>query len=50
MSDSQIILLAYSKWKEDVPKYLIGDFAFIIWDEKKRNLFLELGPYIITKI
>jgi len=37
--DSQIILLAYSKWGENAPKYLIGDFAFMIWDEKKRKLF-----------
>ncbi|HZH58296.1 MAG TPA: asparagine synthase-related protein [Metabacillus sp.] len=37
--DSQIILLAYSKWGENTPKYLIGDFAFMIWDEKKRKLF-----------
>ncbi|MFD0829875.1 asparagine synthase-related protein [Neobacillus sp. M.A.Huq-85] len=39
MTDSQLILLAYEKWGEDVPKYLIGDFAFMIWDERKRKLF-----------
>ncbi|MDN4526746.1 asparagine synthase-related protein [Fictibacillus fluitans] len=39
MSDSQIILLAYEKWGEECPKYLVGDFAFMIWDEKKRKLF-----------
>ncbi|WP_249869451.1 lasso peptide isopeptide bond-forming cyclase [Oceanobacillus saliphilus] len=37
--DSQLILLAYSKWGEDVPKHLIGDFAFMIWDEKNQKLF-----------
>lgn len=37
--DSQLILLAYSKWGENVPKYLIGDFAFMIWDERNRRLF-----------
>ncbi|MBO0962185.1 asparagine synthetase B [Neobacillus sp. MM2021_6] len=37
--DSQLILLAYYKWGEEVPKHLIGDFAFMIWDEKKRKLF-----------
>jgi asparagine synthase (glutamine-hydrolysing) len=37
--DSQLILLAYSKWGDEVPKHLIGDFAFIIWDEKKQKLF-----------
>ncbi|WP_079505341.1 asparagine synthase-related protein [Mesobacillus jeotgali] len=39
LPDSQLILLAYSKWKEDVPKYLVGDFAFVIWDEKQQKLF-----------
>ncbi|WP_078545769.1 asparagine synthase-related protein [Litchfieldia alkalitelluris] len=39
ISDSQLILLAYEKWKEDAPQHLIGDFAFMIWDEKKNKLF-----------
>jgi asparagine synthase (glutamine-hydrolysing) len=39
MPDSQLILRAYYKWGEESPKYLIGDFAFMIWDEKKRQLF-----------
>ncbi|MCL7746087.1 asparagine synthase-related protein [Halalkalibacter alkaliphilus] len=39
MPDSQLIVLAYQKWGEDVPKYLIGDFAIVIWDEKKEKLF-----------
>ncbi|MEB3100762.1 lasso peptide isopeptide bond-forming cyclase [Ferviditalea candida] len=39
MTDSELILLAYRSWEEDAPKYLIGDFAFMIWDERKRKLF-----------
>lgn len=39
ISDSQLILQAYSKWGEEVPKHLVGDFAFMIWDEKKQKLF-----------
>jgi asparagine synthase (glutamine-hydrolysing) len=39
ISDSEIILLAYQKWGKECPKYLIGDFAFMIWDDKKRCLF-----------
>ncbi|MFB6801737.1 lasso peptide isopeptide bond-forming cyclase [Peribacillus butanolivorans] len=39
VTDSQLILLSYIKWGEDSPKYLIGDFAFMIWDLKKRKLF-----------
>lgn len=39
MPDSQIILLAYYKWGEETPKFLVGDFAFMIWDERKQLLF-----------
>ncbi|MGE7602883.1 lasso peptide isopeptide bond-forming cyclase [Peribacillus sp. NPDC097675] len=39
MTDSQLILLAYHKWGEETPKYLVGDFAFMIWDQKQRKLF-----------
>ncbi|SDQ10154.1 lasso peptide isopeptide bond-forming cyclase [Virgibacillus salinus] len=37
--DSQLILLAYYKWGKETPKHLIGDFAFMIWDEKRKRLF-----------
>ena len=39
MPDGKLILLAYEKWGENSPKYLIGDFAFMIWDEGKQKLF-----------
>ncbi|MFD0682142.1 MULTISPECIES: lasso peptide isopeptide bond-forming cyclase [unclassified Paenibacillus] len=39
MSDSELILLAYRKWGEDAPKYLVGEFAFMIWDEGNNQLF-----------
>ncbi|MFB3161315.1 lasso peptide isopeptide bond-forming cyclase [Neobacillus sp. 179-J 1A1 HS] len=39
ITDSQLILLAYDKWGGESPKYLVGDFAFMIWDERKKKLF-----------
>ncbi|MGM1032022.1 MAG: lasso peptide isopeptide bond-forming cyclase [Bacillota bacterium] len=39
VTDSQLILLSYLKWGEESPEYLVGDFAFMIWDQKKRKLF-----------
>ena len=39
IGDSEFILGAYKKWGEACPKYLLGDFAFAIWDEKKQQLF-----------
>lgn len=39
LSDNQLILMAYAKWEKETPKYLIGSFAFMIWDENKQSLF-----------
>jgi asparagine synthase (glutamine-hydrolysing) len=39
ITDSQLILGAYEKWQGDCPKYLIGDYAFVIWDENEEKVF-----------
>ncbi len=39
ITDSDFILAAYHQWAEQCPKYLLGDFAFAIWDERKQQLF-----------
>ncbi|MCQ6561557.1 asparagine synthase-related protein [Paenibacillus mendelii] len=39
ITDSELILAAYMKWGRRAPKYLIGDYAFVIWDERRRQLF-----------
>ena len=39
MGDGEIILRTYDKWGERCPDKLAGDFAFAIWDERKRRLF-----------
>ena len=39
ISDSRLIMLAYEKWGEECPKYIMGDYAFAIWDEKRKELF-----------
>jgi asparagine synthase (glutamine-hydrolysing) len=38
-SDPELILHAYHVWGEDCLQYLLGDFAFAIWDGPKRQLF-----------
>ncbi len=37
--DSYLILLLYKKHHSNCIKYMIGDFAFAIWDELKQELF-----------
>ncbi|MBM7651876.1 lasso peptide isopeptide bond-forming cyclase [Neobacillus cucumis] len=44
ITDSELILLSYFKWGEEAPKYLIGDFAFMIWDQQKQQLFGARDP------
>lgn len=39
MGDSEFILAAYKRWGVECPKYLLGDFSFAIWDEKKQQMF-----------
>lgn len=39
ITDSKLILMAYKKWGKLTPKHLIGDFVFMIWDEKAGQMF-----------
>ena len=39
ISDSELILRAYERWGEDCPRHLLGDFAFAIWDRRRRLMF-----------
>src|SRR5690606_34664890 len=39
MPDSRLVLHAYARWGTECPAHLIGDFAFVIWDEQLKQLF-----------
>jgi asparagine synthase (glutamine-hydrolysing) len=39
-SDTEVILKAYAEYGEDCPKYFDGMFAFAIWDNEKKLLFI----------
>src|SRR4051812_39565504 len=39
-SDTEAIVHAYDEYGADCPKYLRGMFAFAIWDERDKSLFL----------
>lgn len=39
ITDSALILAAYEKWGEQCPQFLIGDFAFALWDAAQQHLF-----------
>src|SRR4051812_45949519 len=39
-SDTEAIIHAYDEYGADCPKHLRGMFAFAIWDERRRELFV----------
>lgn len=39
VTDSELVLRSYKKWGYDCPKYLLGDFSFVIYDESKKEIF-----------
>ncbi len=38
-TDSELILQAYAVWGEECVRHLRGDFAFAIWDARRKTLF-----------
>lgn len=44
VSDAQIILAAYQYWGTACAEYLIGDFAFAIWDQDNYQLYAARDP------
>jgi asparagine synthase (glutamine-hydrolysing) len=39
-SDTEVLLAAYAQWGERCPEHLNGMFAFAVWDENRKELFL----------
>jgi asparagine synthase (glutamine-hydrolysing) len=54
-TDPELILHAYHVWGEDCLDHLLGDFAFAIWDGRKRRLFcardhLGVKPFYYARV
>lgn len=50
VSDDQLILWAYKIWAEDCLQYLIGDFAFVLWDRGNNRLFCATDQFGVTPL
>ena len=44
LGDALLILLAYARWGERCLPRLLGDFAFVIWDGTRQELFCARDP------
>ncbi|HET8625934.1 MAG TPA: asparagine synthase-related protein [Thermomicrobiales bacterium] len=38
VSDAELLLRGYEAWSEELPARLLGDFAFALWDPRRRRL------------
>jgi asparagine synthase (glutamine-hydrolysing) len=55
VSDVELILHAYHVWGEECLQHLIGDFAFAIWDGRRKRLFcardhLGVKPFYYARV
>ena len=49
VTDADLILWSYQKWGKNSPSYLNGDFAFAIWNNKEKNLFVSRDRFGIRQ-
>ena len=38
LSDPDLVLAAYRRWSDRCAEHLMGDFAFALWDDRRRQL------------
>jgi asparagine synthase (glutamine-hydrolysing) len=43
-SDARLALEAFARWDSGAPRHLLGDFAFIGWDDRRRRLVCARDP------
>jgi asparagine synthase (glutamine-hydrolysing) len=43
-TDAELVLRAYECWGQACPEYILGDFAFVIWDGRVRQIFCARDP------
>ena len=49
-SDIAILLAAYERWGEQTAEKLIGDFAFVIWDARQREVYAARDPFGVRSL
>jgi len=50
MPDARLLWQAYHLWELDCLHYLQGDFAFALWDARRRRLFCARDPFAVKPL
>ncbi|EIF51109.1 asparagine synthase-related protein [Sulfurovum sp. AR] len=50
ITDADLILWSYQKWGKHCPSYLNGDFAFAIWNNKEKKLFVSRDRFGVRQL
>jgi asparagine synthase (glutamine-hydrolysing) len=50
MPDARLLWQAYCIWELDCLRYLQGDFAFVLWDARRRRLFCARDPFAVKPL
>lgn len=49
-SDLALVLAAYERWGAEAAQQLVGDFAFVIWDGRKREVYAARDPFGVRSL
>lgn len=44
VTDVDLVLAAYQRWGEECVDHFVGDYAFVLWDERAQRLFCARDP------
>lgn len=50
LPDNRLILMAFQRWGEACPTHLVGDFAFVIWDAYRKQLFCATDHFGVRRL
>lgn len=45
MADADFLLAAWERWEDRLFAYLLGDYAFALWDAQQHRLYLARDPF-----
>ena len=50
LTTSAVIHAAFRRWGSACPERLVGDFAFVVWDRRRRQVFAARDPFGVRSL